>query len=357
MKFIGLRLCEHDSNVTYSDGKNIKYYKPERDYQIKHFGYCDLSSWIKIIKKWKIDPKKVDAIGIVLDCFRYPNIKCNEKKLYEVIDVPIFKLLGFECPIFRIDHHYAHSLSDWPLGIDAKNKFVFDGFGDDFITHSIFCENKKILEHSLSEYPSLGRILGDVGKSFGLKGNSLDHAGKIMAMKAYGKFSGDIDYEKYNLKTLFDLWDKDNFLTSKDEKNVTFQKIFDHVYYCHNVTEKIYVDHFKNNSQPNDTISYSGGIAQNTVINSKIKKERPNFHVLPHCNDEGLTLGIVEFLRIYFDQEPFDNSGFPYWQTDEVPETIVSDYTIKKTAELLSQRKIVGWYQGKGELGPRDSWK
>ena len=35
MKFLGLRLCEHDSNISYSDGVSVKYYKPERYNQIK----------------------------------------------------------------------------------------------------------------------------------------------------------------------------------------------------------------------------------------------------------------------------------------------------------------------------------
>ena len=39
MKFLGLRLDEHDSNITYTDGFNVKYFKPERHNQIKHFGY------------------------------------------------------------------------------------------------------------------------------------------------------------------------------------------------------------------------------------------------------------------------------------------------------------------------------
>ena len=75
MKFIGLRLCEHDSNISYSDSRIVKYYKSERDYQIKHHGFEDLSQWKKIIDNWKINPSEIDAIGIVLDCFRHPYLK------------------------------------------------------------------------------------------------------------------------------------------------------------------------------------------------------------------------------------------------------------------------------------------
>ena len=37
MKFLGLRLCEHDSNISYSDGSQIKYIKLERLNHIKHY--------------------------------------------------------------------------------------------------------------------------------------------------------------------------------------------------------------------------------------------------------------------------------------------------------------------------------
>ena len=39
MKLLGLRLCAHDSNVTYYDGEHLKYKSFERDFQHKHFGF------------------------------------------------------------------------------------------------------------------------------------------------------------------------------------------------------------------------------------------------------------------------------------------------------------------------------
>ena len=49
MKFLGLRLCEHDSNITFTDGTTVKYYSSERDIQIKHHGFGDLSSWKRFL--------------------------------------------------------------------------------------------------------------------------------------------------------------------------------------------------------------------------------------------------------------------------------------------------------------------
>ena len=362
MKFIGLRLCEHDSNITYSDGVSVKYYKSERDYQFKHHGFRDLNQWTNIIKKWKINPSEIDAIGIVLDCFNYPTIKTNENALYEIIDIPFFKFLGFDCPIFRVNHHYAHALSSWTLGIKSDVDFIFDGFGDDYETHSIFEKDKRILKRVCEDFPSLGIVLAQIGEILGISGSGLDHAGKIMAIKGYGNASFNkpkFDFESFGLLNLWnyrycsylsekiDDPSKINSLTSE------FQELADHVRLCHEETERMFVDYFKSNTSINDLITYSGGVAQNTIINSEIRKVRPNLHIPPHCNDEGLSLGIVEFLRQYYDQEPFDNSGYPYWQSDETPDSNPSDETIFKTAELLAQGKIVGWYQGNGEVGSR----
>lgn len=57
-------------------------------------------------------------------------------------------------------------------------------------------------------------------------------------------------------------------------------------------------------------------------------------------------------MRQIYDQEPFDTKGFPYWQQDEVKET-PSKNTIKKAAEMIASGKIIGWCQGRGEIGPR----
>jgi carbamoyltransferase len=352
MRFIGIRLCEHDSNITYTNGSKVKYYKSERDYQIKHHGFDDLSQWKKIIDRWEINPKQIDAIGIVLDCFRHPYIKCDESKLYEVIDIPLFKSMGFECPVFRIDHHYSHFLSCWTLGVNPTKSFVFDGWGDDWISHSCFDGERRILKYHRQEYPSLGGLLGHLGQIIGLSGSSHDLAGKVMALKGYGnRFLIDDENfsEKYSLKNLDSLWDLDYVKSIKNDQ----KRLYSHIRFCHEQSERIYADHFVNHSSRDDIICYSGGVAQNTIINSEIKKVRPNLVIPPHCNDEGLSLGIVEFLRKYYDQESFDNSGYPYWQSDEKPKTVVTEKTIKKTAEFLAQGKIIGWYQGNGEVGPR----
>ena len=50
MKLLGLRLCTHDSNISYFDGTNLHYHKSERKYGVKHHAYNNLWQWQKEIK-------------------------------------------------------------------------------------------------------------------------------------------------------------------------------------------------------------------------------------------------------------------------------------------------------------------
>ena len=352
MKFLGLRLCEHDSNISFADGKDVKYYKSERDYQIKHHGFCDLSQWSLILDRWNIDPKDVDAIGIVIDSFKHPYLNINEKNLYDKIDIPLFKDLGFTCPVYRIDHHFAHTLSIWPLKKNVDRHFVFDGFGDEYITHSLFQGWEREKYYNDQEAPSFGKILSEFGALYGLSGSQYDMAGKVMALKAYSKMTTEERQinkktaSRFNIQFLDKLWDK-NILNELK----TDQDKIDFISMSHEITEDIFAQYFSENCD--DVVSYSGGVAQNVVINEKIKRKVKDVIIPPHCNDEGLSLGIIEFLRIHYEQEKFERTQFPFWQDDEAPNSRPSLETIKATAKYLADGKIVAWYQGHGEVGPR----
>ena len=353
MKLLALRLCAHDSNITYFDGDRIKYKSFERDFQVKHFGFEGLYGWTRILQEWDITPQDVGAVGIVMDTHVHNEVYCNPEQIEENLEIPVFRDLGFNCPIHRIDHHYAHSLSFWPLGIEPNIHFVLDGFGDDWMYRSVWRDNK-LIDSSKSNgqmmhySPSLGFIMTRLGSVLGLQGHYLDQAGKIMALKAHGntEFSAvpDVDH----IDKLNDLWNFEQIERNANDRNFTL----DYIATAHEKTEQLYLKHFREFVKEGDIIGYSGGIAQNTIINKVLKDNFPNLVIPPHANDQGLSLGVIEYLRRTYNLDPFDTSGFPFWQDDEtVPRP--SEKTIKDTAELLAQGKIVGWHQGHGEIGPR----
>ena len=353
MKLLALRLCAHDSNITYFDGDRIKYKSFERDFQVKHFGFEGLYGWTRILEEWNIKPQDVGAVGIVMATHVHNEVYCNPEQIEENLEIPVFRDLGFNCPIHRIDHHYAHSLSFWPLGIEPNIHFVLDGFGDDWMYRSVWRDNK-LIDSSKSNgqmmhySPSLGFIMTRLGSVLGLQGHYLDQAGKIMALKAHGntEFSAvpDVDH----IDKLNDLWNFEQIERNANDRNFTL----DYIATAHEKTEQLYLKHFREFVKEGDIIGYSGGIAQNTIINKVLKDNFPNLVIPPHANDQGLSLGVIEYLRRTYNLDPFDTSGFPFWQDDEtVPRP--SEKTIKDTAELLAQGKIVGWHQGHGEIGPR----
>jgi len=354
MKFIGLRLCEHDSNVTYTDGVKVRYYKLERDSQIKHHGYDDLTSWSYLIKRWDITPSEVDAIGIVIDGDQYPDLKIDESITHQYIDIPDFERLGFECPVHRIDHHMAHALSLWTEGEEAHLGMVFDGFGDDNASHSIFWNTDRRTVYNNDDCMSLGQIMPHyAGNYMNIEGSPYDLAGKLMALKGFSKILDNNhllgQLECLSIEHLNHVWGVYGFGRMSWERKCDFIGLW------HEATERIFAKYFA--SQDAYTISFSGGVAQNTLINTAIKDacalRNKRLIVPPHSSDEGLSLGIVEYLRQHHDQEEFDRTGFPFWQDDEVPDSVPSDKTINEVAHMLANGAIVGWYQGHGEVGSR----
>ena len=352
MKLLALRLCSHDSNVTYYDGEQLKYKSFERDFQHKHFGFEGVYGWTRLIDEWNIIPSEVDAIGIVLDSYVYNEIDADVTKTSEIIEIPIFRDIGFTCNIHRIDHHYAHALSFWPLGVEPTINFVFDGFGDDWMYRSVWrgdklidsCKSNGQMIHYSS---SLGFIMSRMGMVLKLGGNYLDHAGKVMALKAFGEYNADV-VPVDHIDDLKDLWDFKVIESHLSDQ----QYVIDYISTAHRYTEQVYLKHFRKHIKPDDIVGYSGGIAQNTIINKVLKDDIPNLVIPPHANDQGLSIGIIEYLRKEYNLDEFDRSNFPFWQDDQSVAR-PSTKTIKDTAELLAQGKIVGWYQGHGEIGPR----
>ena len=146
MKFLGLRLCDHDSNITYTNGTSVKYIKFERWKQVKHFGFGNFYSWLSELKHWNIDLDGLDAAAICVDALRGHNLSTKDDLLYQERPKNANILEFLKCPVYIVDHHYAHALSCWPI-VDTstiKTHFVFDGFGDLDKTFTVFSNDKYI---------------------------------------------------------------------------------------------------------------------------------------------------------------------------------------------------------------------
>lgn len=351
MKLLGIKVGDHDSNFSFYDGSRVRYHKMERELQIKHYGSLDPLVWVPIIRRWGYEPDQLDAICVTSDEELYRE-SLDPTLSYHKLDCDNW-FPGITCPVYRLDHHLAHALSIWPVTNDIpKTSFVFDGDGDFGRCFSIFRGMELIHSKTMAETHSFGHILEHVGSILGVTGNRLDLSGKLMAMKSYGK----INEEYLKLSEVFDLENIHRFADISMWETVT-QTTFDesHLDYLatlHEFANIKFVEFFKRFASSDDIISFTGGVAQNSVLNGVIQREFPKCIIPPHASDDGLSLGCLEFLRRHYELDKFDASGFPYWQDDNYVEP-PSDATIDIIASELSKGKIVAWHQGYGEVGPR----
>jgi carbamoyltransferase len=170
--------------------------------------------------------------------------------------------------------------------------------------------------------------------------------GKIMGLQSYGRV-----IEKYSKLFGIELL---NYPISKFEGDAVFENKdwLDFVASAHNTLVNHMVKLFEDNFDKSKPIGYTGGVALNVVINQRLKEEGFDIKIPPHCGDEGLSIGALAYLGKKYDFEvKFDN--FPFCQSDEPSWDTADKQTIKRAAEDLANGKVVLWYNGHGEVGPR----
>jgi len=352
----------HDSNFCYYDGNKIHYLNLERFLQKKHF--C--------IRKDRIAFPKLEE-G---QCGKNFTKLIVDKIFHQHID-GLDKPSNYyqEIGLSRISHHERHALS---MELFSKQKYdshvVIDGIGD-YVVWTVIKNDQIIYSQNVFEATgSIGDIMVFLGIEMGLKGYGMDFPGKIMGLQSYGKFD-ETRYESLNSYNMNRLGNA-NVLQHKNLKdlgrnvvillrylrtssydaykvsNLEKDKQLDALHTIHKKLGEIVLSIFEKYIDPNDRVAYSGGVAQNVIWNTEIKKRYPKLEILPHCGDEGLSFGNMEFFRRKHNLN-FDLSRYPFMQSDEAPIDEPTIETIQKTARHLANGKIVAWYQGHGEVGPR----
>lgn len=323
----------HDASVAVSVNGKVRYRKAERYRGNKHAN-AGLQFVFDTLKEWGID--KVDYCAYCPDN-RNGHDTCQGTDLFNK------GTLSDKFPNnFCVDHHYAHILSAWPV-VDTElvdYGVCIDGKGDKDKSTTVIkspANNPEILH--IDRFPHMGFEFYALGDLLKFKGLEFDIAGKLMGLQAYPEES----FSQFGLKTLKNI-DLSSLPSCK--LGATHNTLKDWHDYWWQYVDSVF------NFNKEATVVYAGGCAQNSVYNYNLKRKFNSLHIPPHCYDGGLSLGCLEFLRLKFNEPKFDRSGFPYWQDDEVQDTPTSD-TIKRAAELIARGKIVGWMQGRGELGPR----
>ena len=206
-----------------------------------------------------------------------------------------------------------------------------------------------------------------------------DKIKQLIDLKEDGTFR--LDQKYFNYATGLTMTnEKFNSLFGQKPRNPEKEKItqfhMDLAASIQKVTEEVMVNLAKSirNEYGIKNLCLAGGVALNCVANGKILKEKifDNIWIQPAAGDAGGSLGAALALW-YIDQgnkisiNLNDDMEGSYLGTefnqDEIEkeliavganfETLKYEELIDKTAELLSNEKAIGWFQGRMEFGPR----
>ena len=381
----GLKLEELDAVVFY-DKPIVKFERLlSTFYQVAPKG---LIPFIKSIPIWL--KEKLFLRKLIYDNLREVEPSLKKKKLN----------------LLFTEHHISHAAGAfYPSNFKESAILTIDGVGE-WCTASI-CkgENKKIEILKELHFPhSVGLLYSAFTYYLGFRVNSGEY--KLMGLAPYGiedseetklfidkiksevvdiKEDGSIflnqKYFKYTyglrmikenkFKSLF------GFNTRKEEEEIT-QTHCNLALAIQKVTEEIVIKMVKETKKltNSNNLCLSGGVALNCVANGKIEELGifENIYIQPASGDAGGSLGAALAINhMYFDSDRIFSNEYdlmkgsylgPYFSDKEILITnkkykAVFEYInsfeklTDKTAKLISEGNVVGWFQGRSEFGPR----
>lgn len=325
-----------------------------------------------------------DTKGILLDRIKATTTRDEsfKKELFEGLES-----LGFpKEKVILCDHHYSHALTAFYCS-PFEEAFVFtaDGRGD-FRSVSLWLASRKEglkLIDMASELTSLGAMYGFITKFLGFTPDK--HEGKVTGLAARGKKTQAYEILKSGL--WFDekkgrirsrIGDNYRPFLSADwpelhKKLANFSRD-DIAFAAQKLLEEILIGFLMKHiaSKPDESVNLclAGGCMSNVKLNYELSCLQPikNIYVFPQMGDGGNSLGGAVNIALtkgknidHFDL-PTVYLGPEYSNQDikkgldlqKVPYKLVSSKEkIKKAVEYLLDGKLVGWFQGRMEYGPR----
>ena len=309
-------------------------------------------------------------------------------------------LKGFKGEIFFPEHHMSHAAHAFYTSPFEESAILnVDGVGEWSTTSIGFAKNNSITLTNDIRWPhSLGLFYSAFTYFLGFQVNEGEY--KLMGLASYGKPKYyDIILDKLidvkndgsihlNMKYFAFTYDKvmtnNNFAKlfgiSRRKKDQKMEQIhFDIGASAQKVLEDILLKmaNYIHEKFPVENLCLGGGVALNGVANYRILKEGPfkNIHIPPSPGDAGSAIGSAQYLyymhnsqkriiekdvskviieNVYVGPSHSDEDIQKFLDSKNIPyEKLSKDLILKKTAQLIADGNIVGWYQGKMEWGPR----
>ena len=244
-----------------------------------------------------------------------------------------FIIQGKELKCYIIPHHLAHCASvfytspfreahcfsmDCSMGKIEANSLVAYGRGKNL--KAMYCPGEMV-----------GVLYGEVTEKLGL-GPALHKAGTTMGLSSYGT-PFDFDYQSYT-----------DDIKHKMDVAASVQNLF----------ENRVLSVLNDIDQESDNLCLSGGSFLNCNANSEVvrKSKFKHFHHFPACGDDGTSVGSALYVAHHILGEArynYDVKDLCYTGRDYQSQTPDYDHI----ARQLADGKIIGFFQGRSEFGPR----
>ena len=293
--------------------------------------------------------------------------------------------------IINVGHHEAHAAIFFASPFDEATVLVMDGYGDDAAT-SAFTGKGSTLERRWH-----GRFFDSIGMIYTLITEHLGfyafEEGTVMALAACGsdtylhkmrdivhledegRFTINMAYfshDRYGMLQPFTRKFLETFGPPRERGSALTDRHRDLARALQTVTEEavLHVARGLAKAYPSKNLCFTGGVALNCVANGRILRDTDFARVwIPPCaSDTGVPLGSAlwhyhqtlghprrfEMTHAFYGTEygpreikrAFDQEGMLYARLTEAE-------LVHRVAQDLASDKIVGWFQGRFEMGPR----
>ena len=308
------------------------------------------------------------------------------------------KKLKFEGQIIFSEHHEAHAASAfYPSPFQEAAFLTVDGVGEWTTTSYGVGSGNHVQIHGELHFPhSLGLLYSAFTYFTGFRVNSGEY--KLMGLAPYG----EPKYTDLILRELVDLKADGSFRLNMEYfgygvgltmTNARFDRLFgrpprqpeskltqmdmDLARSIQDVTEEVMYRMAKHVREQTNQKNFclAGGVALNCVANAKILREGifDRIWIQPAAGDAGGALGAAMFTWHEYLDKPRAADGVhdtqrgsflgpefkrneirQFLQSQNAPFAELSDNEIPdRIADLIAQDKVIGWFQGRMEFGPR----
>jgi carbamoyltransferase len=412
MYILGISCYYHDAAAALlKDGVVVAAAEEERFTRKKHDTRFPINAINYCLKEAGITPDKLACVAFyekpMLKFERLLNqhfqmfpkslpvfLRSTPSWLTEKLKLPstLRKKLKYEGEVLFVEHHKSHAASSFlPSPFKKAAILTIDGVGEWATTTLGIGEGNGIKLMKEIHFPhSIGLLYSAVTAYLGFKVNNDEY--KVMGLAAYGEpvyydifkkilelkddgsYRLDMSYFVYHYKdTMLGKKFLKEFGPVRKPESKVEKRHKDIAASLQKITEEAVIKMLNHLHEITkcENVCIAGGVALNSLANGKLLRNTPfsRMYIQPAAGDAGGAIGAALYVyntllgkeRNYVMDSAYLGPAFTDSEVKEFLDSTGIKYTefsndselVKKTAQLIHSNRVVGWFQGRMEWGPR----